>query len=247
MALFYNKTVPVGLRTQNQEGVEGFVEKMISIVDSSVQVQLNAMLADESLLKELTEMENPSQLSHQTTYLKNRLHKQLGLKHAVSFDMHTGVILDALLDKSTQDLLDPILKRCTPEYFIETQTKDWNAMLENDQTPLDPIFHFVQSKFPDTSSDELFTSKEIKKEDYQSILKDIRSKYPDTESDIVLEELEAKNIDQLEVLFSQVQRKFRGVKNDSAVEKFNEQMNNYILTEEGMKKLLLSTGYLQNV
>jgi hypothetical protein len=76
--------------------VDSTTEKIDKTVDGAVQLALLEILSSESLIQDLTEEQEVKQMSHQTLYLKNRYHKQLGLHHSLSFDFNAGVVYEKL-------------------------------------------------------------------------------------------------------------------------------------------------------
>jgi hypothetical protein len=84
--------------------------KIEETIDNAVQVALNKALASDHFLSELTGIEDVKQQSHQTLYIKNRYHKQIGLKHTLNFDFHTGVVYDSLIEQDPRNIIRGIKK-----------------------------------------------------------------------------------------------------------------------------------------
>jgi hypothetical protein len=82
--------------------------KIENTVDTAVQIALKKTLASEPLLKELTGQNEVKQQSHQSLYLQNRYHKQIGLLHHLRFDPHTRTLYNCLIGKKTAEVLDAI-------------------------------------------------------------------------------------------------------------------------------------------
>jgi hypothetical protein len=95
---YYIYTINPQAAGSNQNKIEG-------IVDHAVQMALKKALASEILLQELSGQGEVKQQAHQTLYLQNRYHKQIGLRHTLKFDRHSGVIYDSLINKEPQEAL----------------------------------------------------------------------------------------------------------------------------------------------
>jgi len=59
-----------------------------------------------ALMQELTGKRDIDQLAHQAIYLKNMIGAIIGLQYELRFDQHTGVLCDALIAKSRDELLE---------------------------------------------------------------------------------------------------------------------------------------------
>jgi hypothetical protein len=94
--------------TINHQGISQNQFKIEAVVDHAIQVALQKVLVSETFLKEMIGLEKIDQQAHQTLYLKNRYHKQIGLHHTLKFDQHAHVIYDSLLGKETKVVLDAI-------------------------------------------------------------------------------------------------------------------------------------------
>lgn len=119
--LYYNQLPPqyrLGKGTTSDE------EKVSHLVDQSVQVTLNQIFESEELLKVIRERPDIQQHSHQTLYLKNRLHRQVGLIHSPIFDPHSGVIYDELIDTDSQKMLKVFFTLFTPIKVADQVKRD---------------------------------------------------------------------------------------------------------------------------
>jgi hypothetical protein len=97
---YYINTIGIGAINRSEEKIE-------EAIDSGVQMALKKALASDALLKDLIGT-IPKQQSHQTLYLKNRYHKQIGLIHNLKFDQHSGVIDSDLIEKDCHETLSII-------------------------------------------------------------------------------------------------------------------------------------------
>ena len=237
-AMYFN-TLPLRVG----EGREKGQERLVSLIDNSIQSQLSKIVSDEQLVLQLMRKERDDQISHQVAYLKNRLRKQMGLKQEVTFDANSGNIDDTLLNATAQELLPPVIQRCTPPYLIDGVKEDMDTLLCSDQTLIQPILKYIQTKFIDISERNIFQIRELSEKDYISLFEDVRLRYPDTKDD--LSDLTEKTLEQLEEIFEEIQDKFAAIPKDEAVRKFKEE--HFVLTKEGVQKLLLTRGYLVNV
>jgi hypothetical protein len=100
---FYILTLSVNAPTRAEDTIK-------KAVDHAVQITLRKALASEALLQELTGKEDVLQQSHQTLYLQNRYHRQIGLVHTLKFDRYPHHIDHALIDQDSKEGLRIIKK-----------------------------------------------------------------------------------------------------------------------------------------
>jgi hypothetical protein len=112
---YYINTIGAGAVNSSQGKIE-------ASIDQAMQIALKKALSSEALLMELMGKE-PKQQSHQTLYLQNRYHKQIGLIHTLRFDRHTGVIDSTLIEKTPQETLE-IIKRHLQSVQVVKQIVD---------------------------------------------------------------------------------------------------------------------------
>jgi hypothetical protein len=82
-------------------------------------------------MQKLTELEEVNQMSHNACYLKNLIANRVGLKHQPVFDLYTGMLSDALIDKSLPEILHIFYNYVTPRFLIKKLTDAVNHNLEN--------------------------------------------------------------------------------------------------------------------
>jgi hypothetical protein len=70
------------------------------------------------LMMELTGVTKIQQASHQSIYLKNLIAHIVGLQHNLTFDMHSGVLYDKLINLSREEVLEIFFKHFTPETLV---------------------------------------------------------------------------------------------------------------------------------
>jgi hypothetical protein len=99
---YYINTLSLGAINTSQSKIE-------EVIDYAMQMTLKKALASDVVLTDLIG-KFPTQQSHQTLYLQNRYHKQIGLIHSLRFDRHSGVIDRTLIDKDLHETL-AIIKR----------------------------------------------------------------------------------------------------------------------------------------
>lgn len=84
-----------------------------------VMPHLQHLLSDDGpFLREMTGVPvgTPiSQLSHQAIYVKNLIAKRLGLPWDLTFDQHTGVLYNALVEKTVDQVLEALFRHFSPE------------------------------------------------------------------------------------------------------------------------------------
>ncbi|MBM3208661.1 MAG: hypothetical protein FJZ57_08740, partial [Chlamydiae bacterium] len=91
------------------------VEKMDQMISS-----------DTPMMREMTdETGEVAQLSHQSLYVKNRLSSVIGLDHGMRFDLHTNVLYNELIQKSTEQLFHIFASHCTVGFFAEQLIQDF--------------------------------------------------------------------------------------------------------------------------
>jgi hypothetical protein len=99
---YYINTIGIGALNSSQSKIE-------ETIDHTTQTALKMALASDALLRELMGKE-PVQQSHQTLYLQNRYHRQIGLIHTLRFDRYTGLIDSALIESPSKKILKVIRK-----------------------------------------------------------------------------------------------------------------------------------------
>jgi hypothetical protein len=106
---YYINTIGMGSINSSQNKIE-------ETIDHAVQMALKKALASDALLRQLIGR-GPKQQSHQTLYLQNRYHRQIGLIHSLRFDRHSGVIDSALIEKNYLEAIEIIKQHL---HLIET-------------------------------------------------------------------------------------------------------------------------------
>jgi len=119
--IYYNQLPP---QYRTREMLTQAEEKIGPLIDQSVQTVLNEVFASEDLLKAILGGTKFEQHSHQTLYLKNRLHAQVGLVHRLAFDPHSNVLYDALIEADTKKLIECFFKLCTKEKIVTQLKRD---------------------------------------------------------------------------------------------------------------------------
>lgn len=233
IALYYN-ALPIKYRTN--KGQEGEMEKVRSLIDASVQNQLNNILSDVSLLKELLAVDGVAQISHQTMYIKNRLWKQVGLKHEVTLDSGSFALYDSLLDIPVDALLAPVIKRCTSDAFIGQVQRVLNGVITEDPAQMHHLLVYVQNAIPKITAADLFEDKKLTLDELQNLFTYIQNKFPETQS----VNISGQSKEQLHNLFKKIVDDNLHVETDPRVVK-----NLTALTRNGAKQLLLASGYLK--
>ena len=122
IAYYYND-LPLQYRTF--EKAKTTTEQTLKgLIEASMQSTLQKMFYSEDLIRSLAEQEQVGEQSHQSLYLKNRLHKQVGLKHSLVFDPHAGLIHPTILGSSLDRLMKGFFSFCSPHKFISQLQED---------------------------------------------------------------------------------------------------------------------------
>jgi hypothetical protein len=90
------------------------VKRLEENLDNCMQLFFNQMCENQKLLEELAHKKDVRQSVHYTLYLKNRFHKNLGIRHQVIFDEHTGVLNPEFVSQDPQDVVKTFFNYCTP-------------------------------------------------------------------------------------------------------------------------------------
>jgi Leucine-rich repeat (LRR) protein len=97
-----------------------------------------------SLLRRLQVIDGNSavyQGSHQTTFLKNRFHHQIGFKqNGIKFDLHAGTLYDQLVELKPIKFLHAFFEECTPEQLVRMILKAAN---EPDNSKYNQIWGWI--------------------------------------------------------------------------------------------------------
>ena len=106
IATYYNHYV----LTQNRSDLKALSRSgnfIATLIDSCIQESYNNALSSPSLIRILIgEDFKEAEIAHLTTYLKNRYHRQLGLKyHKPVFDLGTPIIPNSLFDASLEEIV----------------------------------------------------------------------------------------------------------------------------------------------
>ncbi len=119
-------------------------DSLKNYMDAFVQKILNETFSSRSLLDLLRTNAFSGQESHQTLYLKNRLYKQVGFHHQLTFDPHAGMIDDGVFQASLETLMEKFFQVCTPEKLIQGLQCEVNRSLKDSKAglmvPLDRFF-----------------------------------------------------------------------------------------------------------
>ena len=87
-----------------------------------------------------------SQGSHHSIYLKNIIGSLVGASNGVTFDRHTNVLYDKLVERERNDVLKIFFKYVTPESFVDEIVRVVNEDLAKNKELLKP---FIKEEFWD--------------------------------------------------------------------------------------------------
>lgn len=99
-------------------------EKLACIVKKSIQGVLHQTFSNMEFVKLLDPSATSSQYPHKALYLMNRLHRQVGYDHRLTFDANTGLVPEAFLDIPVEFMLRHFFAVCTPEMLINRFRRD---------------------------------------------------------------------------------------------------------------------------
>jgi hypothetical protein len=102
---YYNR-LPIAYRA-SEEILRNSEAKVTDMIDSIMQSVLYDTCAEPALVAKITEESRISYGPHQTLYLMNRLHRQIGLRHRLVFDLNAGIVYQKLIEAP----LDVLLKK----------------------------------------------------------------------------------------------------------------------------------------
>lgn len=104
------------LKIEKREEAKKLFSQLIGqTIQKSIEVQFSGT---NPLMEELTGTNAISQGSHQSIYLKNLIGHLIGVSQAVTFDRHTAVLYDNLIDKSREIVLKTFFKYVTPKTMV---------------------------------------------------------------------------------------------------------------------------------
>ncbi len=103
-----------------------------SFVDKCVRQKMEEVFVNSSFLKDIggVELVN-TQAAHATLYAKNRMAHQIGLNHPLTFDPHTQVLSQELLNQSIKDLVKTYFNYFTVEDLTQEMVKQSEEFFKN--------------------------------------------------------------------------------------------------------------------
>ena len=134
ISIYYNE-LPLENRMGSHAQTQG-EEALFHAVDASVQTTIHKVLSSDALLRELAQADFVGQQSHQTLFLKNRLHKQLGISHSLTFDLHGRMIHPNILSASSLHLIKSFFSHCS----LRELTKNLQEEVQKSPTLLNHAF-----------------------------------------------------------------------------------------------------------
>ncbi len=129
----YNNLVSTGEITATLHSDSDFEHDFKTLLHQIVQNELNHILTSSHLLSELIGENDNAQLSHQTLYLKNRLHKQLGLRHSLTFDPGSMMISPALVDIDEIHATNAIVAKIDIQKIMRRAEECFKTMMTTDE------------------------------------------------------------------------------------------------------------------
>lgn len=150
IAIYYNNLPP---KYRNQMGPMIFhtEEKVIQFVDRVIQKVLEEIFASREFLKRILPERALngafSQHSHQTLYLKNRLYLQVGLRHQLTFDAHTGNVCGELLDVEPKQLLEAFFKLFTLKKVADQLKLDVSQAIKQEKSTYMTFQEYLEPYF----------------------------------------------------------------------------------------------------
>lgn len=121
-----------------QAGVESFVAQVVTGIRNKL------FDSGTPLMEEWTGDKNPNEGTHHAIYLKNLIGPVIGAAHQVTFDRHTGVLVNTLIEKSREEVLEILFKHLTPEAVA-------NELIRAAENSTDSQKKMLQSYMPEKS------------------------------------------------------------------------------------------------
>ena len=116
-------------------------------------------LADEIMLEKLAGVRS-RQEAHQTLYLKNLLHTELGLPHTLTFDLHTETLPSGLVKATPKEILTSVLSFLTLPKLVECVKKAINEAMDIKRIPYGVLNQYFEEKAPLASVEDFFVFNE---------------------------------------------------------------------------------------
>ncbi len=147
IAIFYNSIPAKFRRGVNLEAATGPVEKVEGYISIAMQDLLNTVLADFKLIEKVAG-KGSSQQAHQTLYLKNLLHKELGLFHELTFDLNSQELTKQIIDADPQEILATVLSFLSLPKMIDCVKKAIQEAMETHRMPYGVLNQYFEDKAP---------------------------------------------------------------------------------------------------
>ncbi|MFZ0565754.1 MAG: hypothetical protein WAM28_06180, partial [Chlamydiales bacterium] len=129
---YYNNVLPISYHLQGHEQANADIENEIdAILYKAMQRELDRVFSDDQFLRQAANEAVVRQEAHQSTYLKNRLHQQVGAKHQLKLDEHTHCLYRHLLQKETQQLLKDFMDHFSIDNLIQEVKKGFAEAIAN--------------------------------------------------------------------------------------------------------------------
>ena len=129
----YNNLVSTGEITSTSHLDSDFEHDFRSLLHQIIQNELNHILTSSNLLSELIGENSDKHLAHQTLYLKNRLYRQLGLRHSLTFDFHSTTISPKLFDMDEKRAICTIVAKLDIQKILQRSQKCLTSMMTSDE------------------------------------------------------------------------------------------------------------------
>jgi len=164
MSILYNDMAPEDRSLERSDE-----DKIAAQANETVQQIIQETLTSEALLKDLIPGEDTiSQMSHQTIYLKNRLSQQIGLNHSLTFDRHTGVLYDHLIDGNTEEMVQTFFNHCTADKLFAKFKGNMEKMVQKSFGAVD---YFLSLHMKSPPKDQESWERYIEFDDYSMPLR----------------------------------------------------------------------------
>ena len=99
------------------------IPKIFEIINQTVKGIMQAQfLGENELMQELTGTSDIRESVHQALYIQNLIGHLVGVTPSPTFDWHTGLLIDELVEKDRVTVLKAFFKRVTPETMAEELT-----------------------------------------------------------------------------------------------------------------------------
>ncbi len=117
------------------------IPKIFEIINQTVKGMMQAQfLGENELMQELTGTSDIKESVHQALYIQNLIGHLVGVAPSPTFDWHTGLLIDELVEKDQEAVLKAFFKRVTPETMVKELAHTLNNSSPEIKNSLSQVF-----------------------------------------------------------------------------------------------------------